>query len=205
MMAIPPEVWSTIAENCCDHKSRVRSHYFWRESKAVGNFYAGLFLATLVIAALLVGGLLVFDSFVMPASLAAEGMGEADWDLETWKRNLTTGRNNVADRFETWHLEDGGSREEAATAKHFLWKSIPVAAVIGLCCVALFARLTSFGYSMALDDLVGGVNERNRSKIVRHYLRTSAQREGNWDGRADRPIDDSPPQGSQSGNRHDTR
>ena len=205
MMAIPADVWTTINQNCLDHRSDVRSVYVWRETKAVGNFYAGLFLAALVIAALLIGALLVADSFVIPMSVATDAMREADSDPERWWNNLTTGNNNVNHRFDAWSSEGGATGAETSSAKHLLWYSIPVAVMIGMVCVALFARLTSFGYSMALDELVTGVNERHRSKMVRHYLRTSAQRDHNWNSKSDEPADDLRSKENGSGNHDDTR
>ena len=62
----------------------------------------------------------------------------------------------------------------------FLWKSIPIAILAGFALLVVMARLMSRGYKMSMDQLVVEATSRNRQKIARHYLQSTAQNQNQW-------------------------
>ena len=61
-----------------------------------------------------------------------------------------------------------------------LWKSVPIVILVGFAVLVVLARLLSRGYKMSMDQLVLEATSRNREKIARHYLQSTAQNHNHW-------------------------
>lgn len=190
LLAIPSDMWSLIGENCLDHRGRVRARYVWRETKAAGHFFAGSLLGAFVLSILVFGALLVVDEKLIRLSLVKRAVGQFQPDVQQWKHELSHDRSSVRREHERRILLEGGSKEDARESSRFLWNAIPLAVVLGFALIVTVIRLTSRGYSMAMDQWVVEATARNRRKVARHYLLHTAQQDDRWQRRPNRNDED---------------
>jgi ABC-type Fe3+ transport system permease subunit len=157
-IAIPGKVWSLLRDNCTDQRGRLRARYVWRETREVGNIFAGFLLASVVLTSLIVGVMILIDSRDIPLNLSP----------------LIT-------------QQAGQSSETITDSTVSLRGSLPIAIVIGFAIALIAVRLFSRGYKLAMDRLVMEASARNRQKIAEYYLRKTAQSDGGWHRTDDDP------------------
>lgn len=180
MIAIPSDVWSLLWENCLDQRGRMRARYVWQETKAVGSFFSVFLLAAVVLTTLIVGTILFMDQNVIKTGTATQVISQAHLDPGTFANNLTRKPSSVADEVQKEIVASGVSKEVAKESALLLWNAVPIAIVAAFTCLMVAARLSSRGYSTAMDQLVVEATSRNRRKIARHYLQSTAQNDERW-------------------------
>ncbi len=88
---------------------------------------------------------------------------------------LTTLIVGAAFLYDIWYVSESGPAESSEHARHSLWASVPIAIVVVFTFLVLAIRLTSRGYTLAMDQLVVEAAARNRRKIASSYLQSTAQ------------------------------
>jgi hypothetical protein len=174
-MAIPGDVRAMIAANCRGSKGQLKAKYVLCELNAVAEFYGGVLFVSAIFAVTLLFVAIQVNDYLIPVEFAKSAIQQADWDVATWKQNLTSGTANVRREHEQWVVSNGGSVADARNLQTVLWSGFPIAVGLTFASLVLCLRLTSSRYDAALEQLIKRSVKRDRERVTTHYLQTTAQ------------------------------
>lgn len=171
---LPAEVRVVIHENCLNSSGKLKPRYVAREVWSVTEFYAQTLFAALLLACLGIAAIMMVDSYVN-LGIIESAILQFDWDIETWRRNLTSAPGNVKEDFTNLHLAQGGTRQSAHDLMVVLWGMVPIACAVCFVAVLTTLRLLSKGYNNALRQLVREEDGRSLRRIKSRYLRSTEE------------------------------